>query len=232
VIFRARRTGHDSLEQLFTISVEGGEPKLVQIGRAGIASFSADGNKVAFIRNTWFSNWRRYKGGTAPQIWTGELTTGKFEQMMLRFRTAIVPLAHDRQVIDRLLAGGTRAARQAFLDARLNTPMRRSLATPFPPRRVPAREADLAALGGTRRPAGGQGALRPERGSRAAPDSAHTLFMCCAPIIPGGSAAVARSRARTPGRCRATPASCGRRGAPWYGRARRKPRRSRAGSAG
>lgn len=81
VIFRARRTGNDSLEQLFSISTAGGEPKMVPIGRAGIGSFSEDGSKVAFIRNTWFANWRRYKGGTAPQIWVGDLTAGKFHQM-------------------------------------------------------------------------------------------------------------------------------------------------------
>ncbi len=81
VIFRARRTGNDSLEQLFTIAAEGGEPKLVPVGRAGLGSFSNDGNSIAFLRNTWFANWRRYKGGTAPQIWTGDLTTGTFRQM-------------------------------------------------------------------------------------------------------------------------------------------------------
>ncbi len=81
VMFRARRTGNDTLEQLFTINVAGGEPKLTPIGRAGLGSFSSDGKKIAFLRHTWFANWRRYKGGTAPQIWVGDLDSGKFAQV-------------------------------------------------------------------------------------------------------------------------------------------------------
>ena len=81
VLFRARRTGNDSLEQLFTIAVAGGEPKQVPVGRAGMGSYSQDGRRFAFIRNTWFSNWKRYKGGTAPQIWVGDLAEAKFRQI-------------------------------------------------------------------------------------------------------------------------------------------------------
>lgn len=81
VIFRARRTGNDSLEQLFTIGVEGGEPKQVPVGRAGMGSYSPDGKRFAFIRNTWFSNWKRYKGGTAPQIWVGDLEKSSFNKI-------------------------------------------------------------------------------------------------------------------------------------------------------
>ncbi len=66
-------------------------------------------------------------------------SAGKFEQMMVRFRSTLVPLAHDRSVIDRLLAGGTRSERRAFFDRHWNTPMRRLLATLFLPRLVQAR---------------------------------------------------------------------------------------------
>ena len=64
---------------------------------------------------------------------------GKFEQMMARFRTALVPLAHDRTMIDRLLGGGSRSERRTFFDRHWNTPMRRLLATLFLPRLVQAR---------------------------------------------------------------------------------------------
>ena len=81
VIFRCRKTGNDSLEQLFTIDVAGGEPRQVNVGRAGMGQFSDDGKKFVFIRNTWFSNWKRYKGGTAPQIWMAELQKSEFKQI-------------------------------------------------------------------------------------------------------------------------------------------------------
>jgi S-adenosylmethionine-diacylglycerol 3-amino-3-carboxypropyl transferase len=82
---------------------------------------------------------RAYWDERPEDIAHGLGSAGKFEQMMLRFRSAIVPLAHDRLMVDRLLAGGTRAERHAFFDRHWNTPMRRLLATLFLPRVVQAR---------------------------------------------------------------------------------------------
>ena len=82
---------------------------------------------------------RAYWDERPEDIAHGLGSAGKFEQMMLRFRSAIVPLAHDRLVVDRLLAGGTRSERMEFFAERWNTPMRRLLATLFLPRVVQAR---------------------------------------------------------------------------------------------
>lgn len=82
---------------------------------------------------------RAYWDERPEDIANGLASAGKFERMMLRFRSAIVPLAHDRMMVDRLLAGGTRSERQTFFDTRWNTPMRRLLATIFLPRVVQAR---------------------------------------------------------------------------------------------
>lgn len=82
---------------------------------------------------------RAYWDERPEDIARGLGSAGKFEQMMLRFRSAIVPLAHDRLMVDRLLAGGTRSERQAFFETRWNTRMRRLLATLFLPRVVQAR---------------------------------------------------------------------------------------------
>lgn len=82
---------------------------------------------------------RAYWDERPEDIAHGLGSAGKFERMMLRFRSAIVPLAHDRLMVDRLLAGGTRSERQAFFQTRWNTPMRRLLATLFLPRVVQAR---------------------------------------------------------------------------------------------
>ena len=82
---------------------------------------------------------RAYWDERPEDIANGLASAGKFERMMLRFRSAIVPLAHDRMMVDRLLAGGTRSERQTFFDTHWNTPMRRLLATMFLPRVVQAR---------------------------------------------------------------------------------------------
>ena len=66
-------------------------------------------------------------------------SAGKFEQMMLRYRTSLAPLVHDRSTIDRMLMGGTRSECRFFFDRTWNTPMRRLFATLFLPRFVQAR---------------------------------------------------------------------------------------------
>src|SRR5439155_75766 len=54
VLFRARlRTGRDSEDILYKVSIEGGEPEQIKIGTAAYASFSKDGSKVAFNRFGW-----------------------------------------------------------------------------------------------------------------------------------------------------------------------------------
>src|SRR5438105_653995 len=74
VLFRARTTGRDSEDILYKVAIEGGEPEQVKIGTATYASFSPDGTKVAFNRFGWGEAWKRYRGGTAPDVWAGALT--------------------------------------------------------------------------------------------------------------------------------------------------------------
>jgi S-adenosylmethionine-diacylglycerol 3-amino-3-carboxypropyl transferase len=66
-------------------------------------------------------------------------SAGKFEHMIARFRTTLVPLAHDRSMIEQLLTSGSRAERQAFFEHSWDTPMRRLLIMLFLPRVVQAR---------------------------------------------------------------------------------------------
>jgi tricorn protease len=79
VLFRARlRTGRDSEDILYKVSIEGGEPEQIKIGTAAYASFSKDGTKVAFNRFGWGAAWKGYRGGTAPDVWVGDLSANKF----------------------------------------------------------------------------------------------------------------------------------------------------------
>ncbi|MBC8105500.1 MAG: PD40 domain-containing protein [Anaerolineae bacterium] len=81
VIYRARRGGLDSDDTMFKIPVEGGEPEIVNVGVCSSATFSADQKMIAFNPFTWGGTWKRYRGGTAPKIWVGDLEKGKFWKM-------------------------------------------------------------------------------------------------------------------------------------------------------
>ena len=59
----------------------GGEPEVVNVGVCACASFSADQKMIAFNPFTWGGTWKRYRGGTAPKIWVGDLEQGKFWKM-------------------------------------------------------------------------------------------------------------------------------------------------------
>ena len=78
IYFRARPTGRDSEEFLYSLPLTGGEPTKLPLGTAAHASFSPDGKFVAF--NRWLYNpaWKNYRGGEANQIWVGNLTSKTF----------------------------------------------------------------------------------------------------------------------------------------------------------
>jgi tricorn protease len=81
IYFRARPTGRDSEDFLYSLSLEGGEPEKLPLGTAADVSFSPDGKFAAF--NRWLYNpaWKNYHGGEANQIWVGDLTTKKFTRL-------------------------------------------------------------------------------------------------------------------------------------------------------
>ena len=78
VLFSARRSGLDSELTLYKVPVDGGHPERVNVGVAESASFSPDGKQIAFTPFNWNGTWKRYRGGTAPEIWVGDLSQSKF----------------------------------------------------------------------------------------------------------------------------------------------------------
>ena len=65
----SRESGRQRYNQFYTISVDGGSPKKLPIPYGEFASFSPDGQKIAYTdRSRVHRNWKRYRGGTAPDI--------------------------------------------------------------------------------------------------------------------------------------------------------------------
>ncbi len=64
VLFSSNRFHPNRQSQLFTIGVDGGYPEMLPIPRAYLASYSPDGNSLAYTPlGNAFGTWKRYRGG-------------------------------------------------------------------------------------------------------------------------------------------------------------------------
>ncbi|MCH7397833.1 PDZ domain-containing protein [Belliella sp. DSM 107340] len=64
-----RESGKERFSQFYTISVDGGLAEKLPIPYGEFASFSGDGKHIAYTdRSRVNRNWKRYRGGTAPDI--------------------------------------------------------------------------------------------------------------------------------------------------------------------
>jgi tricorn protease len=78
VLYRARTTGRKSEEMLYRVPLDGGQPEMIRIGPVGWLSYSPDGSRMAINQHSWMANWKRYRGGTAPEILVGDPSTAEF----------------------------------------------------------------------------------------------------------------------------------------------------------
>ena len=106
ILFRSWRFSYNSwFQRLFLIDKNGGFPELLPLPEAGLSSFSADGDKIAYnriFRN--FRTWKRYKGGLAQDIWIYDLKKNEVERITDYEGTDTYPMWHK----DRIYFGSDR----------------------------------------------------------------------------------------------------------------------------
>lgn len=70
ILFRSNRASElPDYDRLFLISPEGGLPEMLSVPRASLASFSADGGRIAYnFTSQEFRTWKRYRGGWKSPI--------------------------------------------------------------------------------------------------------------------------------------------------------------------
>lgn len=94
ILYRSREENHSVWEgKLFTVSPDGGFPIELPLPRGGFASFNKDATKIAYcpiFRD--FRTWKRYKGGTAQDVWIYDLVNAKSEQLTDWVGTDNVPM--------------------------------------------------------------------------------------------------------------------------------------------
>ena len=77
VMFRSGREARPTqTSKFFTVSLQGGLPKALDIPRAAFGELSADGKQIAYIPITfWDPEWRNYRGGQAMPVWIVDMKT-------------------------------------------------------------------------------------------------------------------------------------------------------------
>ena len=70
------------LTPLYTISLEGGQPEPLNLGPATAISFGPNGQRVIGRRAVDLARWKRYRGGTAGDIWLDQKGDGKFKLLL------------------------------------------------------------------------------------------------------------------------------------------------------
>ena len=84
VLFLSRRDSSNVwTKRLYTVSIDGGQPEPLSLDQGGLASFNADGTKIAYnriFRN--FRTWKRYTGGLAQDIYIYDLKDNVLEQQI------------------------------------------------------------------------------------------------------------------------------------------------------
>ncbi len=78
----SRESGRQRYNQFYTVGIDGGSPEKLSVPYGEYASFSSDGNKIAYTDRSRVSrNWKRYRGGTAPDILVFDLKTFSTENI-------------------------------------------------------------------------------------------------------------------------------------------------------
>jgi len=94
ILYRSREKSWNVLSgQLFLAPVDGGLPKELPLARAGFASFSPDGERIAMNRIfREYRTWKRYRGGQADDIWIYDFKTKSLENISNNPAQDIIPM--------------------------------------------------------------------------------------------------------------------------------------------
>ena len=82
VLFRSPRNSYSGFNRLFTMPVEGGFPTEIALPMGQEASYSPDGQRLAYLPLARaFTQWKRYRGGLTTKIWLAQLSDSSVEEI-------------------------------------------------------------------------------------------------------------------------------------------------------
>jgi tricorn protease len=72
----SRESGRQRFNQFYTVGTDGGLPQKLVVPYGEFGAYSPDGRQFAYMPMAQdFRNWKRYRGGWAPDLWLFDLTT-------------------------------------------------------------------------------------------------------------------------------------------------------------
>ena len=108
VLFRTPAFSPNHNAEIFSVPVGGGDPEPLPIGYAARISMDPKTGLWAFIRSSAEgATWKRYRGGTAPDIWVGDPRKAEFKKVTAFEGDDTYPMWHDGRVYFLSDMGGT-----------------------------------------------------------------------------------------------------------------------------
>ncbi|MDQ2987245.1 MAG: PDZ domain-containing protein [Armatimonadota bacterium] len=82
IVFASSMLSNTGSPRLFTVGTGGGVPRALPFPEGTMASFSPDGQKLAYVPGfKWQDAWKRYRGGQAYAIWIGQMSDSKVHEI-------------------------------------------------------------------------------------------------------------------------------------------------------
>jgi len=108
VLFRSSRSDPHRSTELYRVPVEGGDPEMLPLGWAARISIDPASGLWAFNRKSRERRtWKRYRGGTATDIWVGDPKKADFHQVTHFDGMDAFPMWHDGRIVFLCDRGGT-----------------------------------------------------------------------------------------------------------------------------
>ena len=100
ILYRSQMTSPSHrFNRFFKQSVDGGMPEALPLPYGELASFSPDGNRMAFqFLSQEFRTWKRYRGGWASDIWLYDFVNNTSEQLTDFEGTDALPMWHKNTI--------------------------------------------------------------------------------------------------------------------------------------
>jgi tricorn protease len=82
ILFASPRDSYASVQQLYTMDVNGSFPERLELPWGWEATYSPDGSRLAYVpMRRAFNVWKRYRGGETTPVWIATLADSKIEKI-------------------------------------------------------------------------------------------------------------------------------------------------------
>ena len=108
ILFRSNREQPNGSSEIYAVPATGGDPEKLPLGWCERISVDPKTGQWAFSRKSWErATWKRYRGGTAPDIWVGDPAKSDFRKVTTFDGINAFPMWHAGRIWFLSDKGGT-----------------------------------------------------------------------------------------------------------------------------